>query len=398
MAMLRKRNIMSSTNKQCDFCNSKNLASVYKPINTARGMMVFCCDKCGLLQSLSNQKEYIKNPPPSMSADANRASIFYTKDIENTNYTSILTKCVTIDDTKKVMDIGSNRGAFYKFLSLEYPDIEFHGVEPNKEIVKSYQNEKHVTVFNDRFENVKIEPSYYDLIYCVHTLEHANSARQMMFGIWDALKNGGFAFIAVPNIGKIAPDTITEYFIDTHNYHFNHSILSEYFVQLDFEILYSNDPDDEDIILLLKKTSNIARKDYFTPKDNQLFHTNMSEIQQYHTNINNNRNNLITLVKNLEKVSRESDVIIWGAGRILDAIVRFGRLDTSRVSCLVDKYLFKYMQTVHGIKIKSPESIKDYNPTTTAIFIASVAYSKEIEMEALKYGFNNIIKFEDAIV
>ena len=71
---------------------NKKIQCVYKPINSKRNMSVYICNNCGTLFSLSKSNTYTSNPPPNLSVDADRSSIFYTKDIECEYYTRIINK------------------------------------------------------------------------------------------------------------------------------------------------------------------------------------------------------------------------------------------------------------------------------------------------------------------
>ena len=69
----------------CDFCKSETLEDIYRPINSRRGMIVKVCEDCGLIHSKSTKK-YESRPPGSMSADADRSSYRYTKDVVSERY------------------------------------------------------------------------------------------------------------------------------------------------------------------------------------------------------------------------------------------------------------------------------------------------------------------------
>jgi 2-polyprenyl-3-methyl-5-hydroxy-6-metoxy-1,4-benzoquinol methylase len=385
---------MLNTESTCDFCDCSTLEFVYKPINSSRGMKVYICQNCGLIQSISDVRDYKKKPPPSMSADANRSSVFYTKDIENANYTAIIEKYSLLNNGSSVLDIGSNRGAFYRYVAANYDGLIFHGIEPDKVIIESYKNAENVTVFNDRFENVKLDGYSYDLIYCVHTLEHADSARQMLKRIYELLKNDGKAFIAVPNTGNVDPDTVLEYFIDTHNYHFNHSLLVNYSYKIGFDIVEKNQQHGEDIIMVLQRRKNFTYNLLPEISNRNLYEKNRTSILNYAERIKSNREKLVKYTSTIKDRIGRDKLIIWGAGRILDVLISIGKLDRSIISCIVDKYLFKYMTSVHGLQINNPDALKEFNPNDTTIFIASKAYADEIEEEIHEYGFKKIIRFE----
>ena len=60
--------MLSNINENCDFCNSK-IEHVYNPINSRRGMELYVCQNCGLLESKPT-RSYISRPPGNMSSDS----------------------------------------------------------------------------------------------------------------------------------------------------------------------------------------------------------------------------------------------------------------------------------------------------------------------------------------
>ena len=99
-------------NINCDSCNHIISKSVYKPIKSYRFMKLFCCEKCGLIFS-KNSSPYISRPLPSMSCDANRSSIKYTKQLVLGDHIDFLKKNkINLSNYKSILDIGSNRGDF----------------------------------------------------------------------------------------------------------------------------------------------------------------------------------------------------------------------------------------------------------------------------------------------
>ena len=74
----------------CDYCNNA-LKNYYKPINSERGVKVFQCSQCLLLQS-KVLKKYKKVTKGSMSFDADRKSIMYTKSRFQDHYLKLIKK------------------------------------------------------------------------------------------------------------------------------------------------------------------------------------------------------------------------------------------------------------------------------------------------------------------
>lgn len=397
MDILTKRNIKLSTNLQvkCDFCCTHNLSFAYTPINSSRGMQVHVCDNCGLVQSISTSR-YESRPPGSMSADADRSSFRYTKDVISGRYDSIFEGYVDFSAIKNVLDVGSNRGAFINYLDQRYPGKLIEAIEPDKSVVHEYIDRANVHVQICRFENSTLPENYFDFAYCAHTLEHASSARLMLNGIKRSLRPGGKFFLAVPNL-LFYKDVIEEIFIDPHTYHFNYLVLREYAEQLGFDVEFSGAPEDHEIMLLLRKRDDLNRDQIFNPSNLSLAMQNINAIDNYGADIQNNRQSLKNSVARLNAASKNNRIVIWGGGRIFDALMRFGDLDLSRIYMVVDKYLHKYVKELHGKPLMSPTSLAKLDNAEVLVYVASREYALEIEAEARALGIKNFIHFGENI-
>lgn len=375
----------------CDFCEVESLEYVYAPINSARGMEVFVCNVCGLAQSFSTLP-YKSRPPGSMSADADRSSYRYTKDVISGRYEDCFSQYVYWSEISNVLDVGSNRGAFINYLNSHHPGKRIVGIETDASVTLSYATMSNVSVQICRFEDSQLPDSHFDFAYCAHTLEHARSAREMLLGVRRALKPGGRFFIAVPSL-IFYRDAIEEFFIDPHTYHFNFHLLRDFASQIGFTVEFAGDPSAPEVTLLLRRTSNDSTLCSFVPRNDSLALTTKLEIDRYARDIHRNREALKDSAELLLDAVSRFKVVIWGGGRILDALVRFGKLDLSKVYLVVDKYLHRYADNLHGCPLKSPDTIKNESPNDVLIYIASREYANEIQAEASSMGFKNFIRF-----
>jgi SAM-dependent methyltransferase len=377
--------------RTCDFCNSTNIDHVYTPIRSARGMEVYVCRHCGLMQSFPTIS-YQSRPPGSMSADADRSSYRYTKDVVSDRYQKCFTQCVDFTKFENILDVGSNRGAFIKYLEAHYPGKQITGVEPDNSVTGTYSTLPNVSVQECRFEHSLLPENHFDFAYCVHTLEHADSALKMLLGVRRALKPGGLFFVAVPNL-VFHNDVIEELFIDPHTFHFNYNLLRSFAFQMGFSVEYAGEPKEADIVLLLRKQDVDVTLLKFSPTDSGLSQETKNEIAYYKENIHHNRKALKNSVERLRVASATYKVVIWGGGRIFDALHRFGGLDLAHVYKVVDKYLFRYVDQLHGCKLESPSVLDQEDLDTIIVYIASRDYANEIRAEASAIGITQFIQF-----
>lgn len=389
--MATQGNIKLNINLKCDFCGVNQLDFLYTPINSARGMQIYVCPNCGLVQSISTS-QYKSRPPGSMSADADRSSFRYTKDVISGRYDDIFADHVNFSEISHVLDIGSNRGAFINYLDRRHPGRCIEAIEPDSSVVGEYAKRENVNVQVCRFEYAALEANHFDFAYCAHTLEHASSARFMLQGIGRALKPGGKFFLAVPNL-LFYKDVIEEIFIDPHTYHFNYSILKDCVDQFGFSIDYAGSPRDHEIIFLLTKLRDVSEDTMFIPLNLYLSDKNKNSIKAYGVEIQENRNALKDSAILLKSASLNNKVVIWGGGRIFDALMRFGELDLSKIHMVVDKYLHKYVKEIYGRPLMSPEVLADQDNGDILVYVASREYAAEIEGEARKLGVTKFIFF-----
>lgn len=375
----------------CDFCLSAGLEHVYTPIRSARGMEVYLCGHCGLMQSFPTVA-YPSRPPGSMSADADRSSYRYTKDVISDRYEKCFRQCLDFAKFENILDVGSNRGAFIKYLESHHPGKQITGIEPDASVTHTYSGLPNVSVQECRFEHAQLAENHFNFAYCAHTLEHADSAREMLMGIHRALKPGGLFFVAVPNL-IFHTDIIEEIFIDPHTYHFNFYLLREFALQRGFSVEYSGEPQEADLVLLLKKNSAEISHEKFSVIDPALPQNSRLAIAGYKENIHRNRAALKDSAERLNEAAGRYKVVVWGGGRIFDALVRFGGLNLKNIYLVVDKFLFRYVQELHGCKLESPRALEAEDPQTVLVYIASRDYADEIRAEASAMGITRFIQF-----
>lgn len=81
----------------------------------------------------------------------------------------------------------------------------------------------------------------------------------------------------------------------------------------------------------------------------------------------------------IETLASSQRVVVWGVGRIFDSLVRYGRLDVTLLTGIVDKYLAAFTKRVHSCPLLDPEDLLALAPDI--VVIASRAYFTEIQQE-----------------
>ncbi len=378
----------------CDFCCSP-LKKDYYPINSNRGAVVSVCDNCGLFQTEYLDKNYKSQPPGSMSCDANRSSFRYTKSLVKNKYNSYMNKS-NISEAKEILDIGSNRGAFISFLEENYSDKKnITAIEPHQESSLSYKDKINISLKIGRIEFIELKTNYFDFAYCVHTLEHVWSAKSVLIKIFKSLKIGGNFLLSVP---KFEPyeDVVEELFIDPHTFHFTEDLLKDFILKIGFEIISHSQNNDAEIIFLLKKERQFKESKNYEPSDYLKSQSARDLLNKYSKKLKQNRSNLRAISYQIQEIAKTEKVILWGSGRIFDALISIGKIKPSKNILVYDKYLSLYVKELRCFKIKSPNSTNEIDNKTT-VFILSRSYASEIKKEALDLGYSKIKTFSEML-
>lgn len=376
----------------CDFCKEPINNFVYNVPESYSNTKIGVCEKCGLVQSYKFIEIKKSERIVSASSGADWGNIRHGKGLRLNLITTKLDQYINWNGVKTVLDIGSNRGDFVKWIANKKLNISITGIEPDVNIIKDYKDLPYIQLINGRYENIKLNKNYFDFIYCSHTLEHADSASTMLEGIRSNLKLNGYVFLEIPNLAILDyENNVEEFFIDKHKYHFDNKTLSNYLKFLRFEVI-KDFTDKFNISLLLQKTSIKLNKGNYVPVITQS-DGNKTLIKKYIELLPKNRERLIKIADVIHKFTDRQSVAVWGAGRIFDALVKYGGLKTEKISCLIDEYLSKYISEFHNIEINEPDYLKRITPQVVIVLARSS--TEEISNKIRVYGIKNVIKFDD---
>lgn len=380
-----------------DFYPNAPLTVIYEVPNSQLGMQVAVCEKTGLLHSIAT-KEKDTRAVKTTSSDANWGNIRHGKGLRLKAGENILNSEIPWDQITHALDIGANRGDFVMWLHNKKPQLPIVGIEPDERVIDAYEGMENFTLKLTKLEKAELENESFDFIYNSHTLEHADSAAEMIETMSDLLKIGGYAFLEVPNADIMMEDDIVEeFFIDKHRFHFNRKPLVDYCEFIGFEIVYGkNDTDVSNITLVLKKVTQRDPEAKFAVENPELVIHNKESIKKYEATLTKNREKLKAVAAKLDTFMDRQKVAFWGGGRIFDALVRYGGLHAEKAACVIDRYLADKIDQVHNVKLQKPEAIKMVDPQVVVILAKSS--TDEIYQEVRNSGVRHVIKFEDLIL
>ena len=371
--------------KICDTCKSQLPEIFYEPIDTRRGSKVYLCEQCGLAQTFYTSNYKIR-PPGNMSCNADRSSIRYTKSLVAADYRSVFEKVVKnwdVGKDKNILDIGSNRGAFLKLVESAIPLSSICCIEPDATVINYVP--KNGDIIADRVENVVLPCDFYDLAYCVHTLEHVISASDVLEKIYASLRDEGLLILGVPKL-ELYEDIFEELFIDPHTFHFRHVDIESLASKIGFNVDYISTRHHHDVIVLLRKTKGSS------PSGLGKLPVNFS-FQVYSEKLSQNRSNLEIMAGSIIEMAKTREVLIWGGGRIFDCLSKTKLWDPARVH-VYDKFIRPILPVVNGHRLLTEVELGAL-PRDAVVGIASRDYFTEIKQDALMLGFSDIRSLEE---
>ena len=296
--------------QKCNWCKYETKL-VYEVPNSRIGAKIMYCNKCELVQSYYTNIEN-KHRYKSISCDSDWGNIRHGKGVRLDASIEVLKNL----DVSSILDIGSNRGNFCRWASNHYKSgISIDMIEPDGNITNydfTFDN-----MYGTRFEKF-FKNKQYDLVYCCHTLEHLDDLHEFFEKAYRFTKQ--YLFIDVPNLTNVLDENnIEEFFIDKHTYHFSENGLIKMLDTSGFDITV-NKTDEYNIVLLCQK-----RVCTFSLDD-------------YVLNLKTNREKLVEKSEKLNKLFLQKKVVIYGATRIYDALIKYGGLEYKNAYYIVDDF------------------------------------------------------------
>lgn len=361
----------------CEFCRHTALEPVYVPEDTQRGLSVFLCPRCGLVQSLPRIDRAVRQPM-AVSGGADWGNIRYGKGFHTKPMLAALAAHVDFSAPLKLLDVGSNRGSFAAAFLDAAPNAALTAVEPDERVAQSCAGLPRCTLIELRIEDATLEDESFDIVHSSHTVEHLAHPFATMRDHWRVLKPGGILVIAGPNIELIGEDDVVEeWFIDKHLTHFSARTLGRMIEAAGFRILTAPDPTDRENLLFVAVKAAPASDD--TAPDADEVERARRLVACYRDNLTRNRAALRTVAQGIAALT-DKGVAMWGAGRIFDALVRYGGFDAKSLVALIDAPLKRHVEARFGQPLSNPEALTAVKPGV--VVVMSRGFAQEIETQA----------------
>jgi SAM-dependent methyltransferase len=377
----------------CDLCRSPDLEPLYQPAGSERGLDVYVCTDCGLVQSLP-RIDRAPRRAAAISSGADWGNVRYGKGFRTHACLSLMRTQADFGARLSVLDVGSNRGAFARAFLAAAPEASLTCVEPDERVAGSCAGLDRAELIRTRIEDTRLPDAGFDIVHSCHTIEHLASPARTLADHWRVLKPGGLLIVDAPDIALIgAEDIVEEWFIDKHLYHFSKKTLAHCLESSGFEIVGAPDASDRENLLFAARKGPIGAG--IVQQDSDEVAAALSLVTAYVTNRARNLSVLTHVAAEIASLAPKG-VALWGAGRLFDALVTHGGFNPKSLRLLIDTHLKAHAGERHGVALSSPEALPAAD--IGAIVVMSRAFSGEIARAAAQAAPNaQILLYSDLL-
>lgn len=200
--------------------NLKKLKKLYSSSNNLFIDQVVLCKKCLFIYInprinnkiiLSGYTEVIDKK--FISQDKLRLKTF-NKAIKKIN------SIINLKKIKVGLDVGTASGAF--LVACKENNLNVHGIEPSKWLVKEFKKKSNIKVYSGAFENFSFKNKY-DVIFFWDVLEHVFDLKKTIQKIKNILNHNGYLIINAPDYDSFARKIMQKkwpFFLSVHLYYF----------------------------------------------------------------------------------------------------------------------------------------------------------------------------------
>ncbi|MDY6862944.1 MAG: class I SAM-dependent methyltransferase [Thermodesulfobacteriota bacterium] len=187
-------------------------------------------------------------------------------------------------DGFKVLDVGNSTG-ITSSLFFDKTGIKVDGIEPGEEGRKTQKTLFNYSPFPESFEKFNGKYEYYDLIAFFDVLEHFFNPVDIIKKARTLLKDNGYLFIEIPEIGYYYPVFHQDvFFTSAHNTFFSKTIIANILQQNGFNVLNMENAGQKSTLLIIaQKSDSIIHSDPFADHLMDDYNSIKNDVTNYNT-------------------------------------------------------------------------------------------------------------------
>jgi ubiquinone/menaquinone biosynthesis C-methylase UbiE len=362
----------------CDFCSNDKLIPGHTPEGGTRGLTVYTCADCGLVQSYPRIARTSDRHAAAVSGGADWGNVRYGKGFRTKQALEAIAAHTNLCLPLHLLDVGSNRGSFARAFLEAAPLAALTALEPDERFADSCADLTRTLLVRARTEDTLLPANSFDIVHSCHTIEHLAEPFAALKDHARVLKPGGLLVIDAPNIALIGgEDIVEEWFIDKHLFHFSANTLGRMIEAAGFEIIQESDPGDTINLLF------VARKHGETQAMIGADPVEVTAARELLTRYKETRARNLAALREAAfalKAMQPRRLAVWGAGRLFDLLVREGGFDPRSLTLLIDSHLKEYMSERHGVALCGAEGLSQ--TPVDAVIVMSRMFANEIAADA----------------
>lgn len=276
----------------------------------------------------------------------------------------------------RILDVGClDGGLLHAFKSQGYSNL--HGVDP-AELCTTRPNNSGITFLTGTVSSIPFQDAFFDLILCVHMLEHVRDLDKL--DIFRVLAPGGRVYIEVPDTSAYTSSS-RDIFSDIsleHINHFSHTSLSNLLRNYGFRAIIQGS----------RSYPITGKPGQVQPSIFGIFEKETCDVNKVPFDIDTETSKTfskyllesIRSLSNLEQriqafISDASEIHIWGAGHAGFRILGLPLFQHSTITSITDSNSLYWGKQLHGTVVTSPSEFRGSNGH---VIITSALHASEI--------------------
>lgn len=207
---------------KCSICKSSKCTKIISEIREGH-YDVYKCSNCDVefineYKAIDYSKHYQTKMFKKNSSNKEKINKRLYSLINTHNY---LKNLINKEKINHVLEIGPGMGMTSNFIKENFNEIKISAYEIDRRNDKFLNSIKFQNIYRD-FKTIKKKDKF-DLIFCIHLIEHITDPHEFLKNIKSILKKNGFLFLITPNTNNIYFQTLP----DTHK-----SIFKKFFYHI----------------------------------------------------------------------------------------------------------------------------------------------------------------------